>query len=40
VLALLAVGTNMFADSLARAAFGAERAEDFVAGSALGVGPS
>jgi peptide/nickel transport system permease protein len=40
VLALLAVGTNMFADSLARAAFGAEQAEDFVAGSARGVGPS
>jgi peptide/nickel transport system permease protein len=40
VLAVLAVGTNTFADALARAAFGEDRAEDFVAGSALGVGPS
>jgi peptide/nickel transport system permease protein len=40
MLAVLAVGTNTFADALARAAFGEERAEDFVAGSAFGVGQS
>jgi peptide/nickel transport system permease protein len=35
ILAVLAVGTNMFADALARAAFGEERAEDFVVASAI-----
>ena len=35
VLAILAVGTNIFADALARAAFGGEHGEDVPAVTAL-----
>ena len=38
VLALLAVGTNIFTDALARAAFGEGRAEETVVVGALGAG--
>ena len=40
ILAFLAVGTNMFADALSRAAFGEERPEAVVAGSIVGAGPA
>jgi peptide/nickel transport system permease protein len=37
VLAILAVGTNLFTDAVARAAFGEDRADDAVIGAAVGV---
>lgn len=36
-LAVLAIGINTFADALARAAFGEDRAEDYMTGSTLAV---
>lgn len=38
ILGVLAVGTNLFADAFARAAFGEDRADDAVIGSAVGAG--
>jgi peptide/nickel transport system permease protein len=37
VLALLAIGTNLFTDAFARAAFGEDRADDAVIGSGMGA---
>jgi peptide/nickel transport system permease protein len=39
VLALLAVGTNLFTDAFARAAFGEDRADDAVIGAGMGGNP-
>jgi peptide/nickel transport system permease protein len=37
VLAVLAIGTNLFTDAFARAAFGEDRADDVVVGSGIGT---
>ena len=37
VLAVLAIGTNLFTDAFARAAFGEDRADDAVIGAGVGV---
>jgi peptide/nickel transport system permease protein len=39
VLAILAIGTNLFTDAFARAAFGEDRADDTVIGSGMGATP-